>query len=327
MSTTAPALERVTPARVLLNALRGALIGTAELLPGISGGTVALVVGVYERLLLNLSLVGSALRGLLLGPNRRATFIGALRRVEWGFIVPLVIGMATMVVIAAGVVEALVSAEPVNSRALFFGLVAASLVVPWRLALREPGSRATGILAFVLAAAASFWLVGLAAGGEVTDPSMVMVFFAAAVAVCALVVPGVSGSFFLLAIGLYAPTLKAVAGRDLGYLAVFAAGALVGLATIVRALRWLLAHHRRTTLLAMAGLMLGSLRALWPWQTSDSGDPTGVGVLIAPTGEVWVPVLLAVIGAAVVFTLIVVEARLAARQTVETVAPDVSRVA
>lgn len=313
MPTTAPPRERATPIRMLINALRGALIGMAELLPGISGGTVALVVGVYERLLHNLSCLGAAVRGLVKGPDRRAAFAGAIRRVEWTFITPLLLGMGVMVILAAGVVEGLVSAQPVASRALFFGLVVASLVVPWRLALRAGSGGPADIVVFVLAAGASFWLVGFAGAGVVTDPPMLLVFVAAAVAVCALVVPGVSGSFFLLAIGLYAPTLKAVAERDLGYIAVFAAGALVGLATIVRALRWLLAEHRRVTLLAMTGLMVGSLRALWPWQTSESGDPSGTGILLPPSGDIWMPVLLALAGAAIVVALIIVDAKISAR--------------
>ncbi len=100
-------------------------------------------------------------------------------------------------------------------------------------------------------------------------------------AVCALVVPGVSGSFLLLAVGLYSTTLGAVDARDLTYLVAFALGAVVGLGTFVRLLRWLLERHRRTTLLVMAGLMTGSLRALWPWQ-SGQGAATGTGSVVAP---------------------------------------------
>ena len=314
MTISAPPRERATPIRMLTNALRGALIGMAELLPGISGGTVALVLGVYERLLQNLSYLGAAVRQLVTGPDRRASFAENMRRIEWGFVLPMLLGMGIMVLAVAGFVESLVSAEPVASRALFFGLVAASLIVPWRLALRAGSGGRSDVIVFALAAGASFWLVGFAGAGVITDPPLVLVFAVAAVAVCALVVPGVSGSFFLLAVGLYAPTLQAVASRDMGYLAVFALGAMVGLATIVRALRWLLAHHRRTTLLAMTGLMLGSLRALWPWQTSDDGDASGVGILLAPTGDLWVPVLLALAGAAAVIGLIIADARISGRE-------------
>jgi putative membrane protein len=124
------------------------------------------------------------------------------------------------------------------------------------------------------------------------------------------VVPGVSGSFFLLAVGLYSTTLQALHNRDLGYIAIFAAGALLGLVTVVRLVRHLLRTHRRITLIAMAGLMIGSLRALWPWQTSASGDTHGVGVLLPPSGPVAVPLLLMGIGAVSVALLILVEARL-----------------
>jgi putative membrane protein len=111
----------------------------------------------------------------------------------------------------------------------------------------------------------SFLLVGLPTL-NVDDPSLVIVAPAAAIAVCALVLPGVSGSFLLLALGMYEPTLSAVNDRDFAYLGVFVAGAIVGLGSFVAVLQWLLTHRRRITLVVMTGLMVGSLRALWPWQ-------------------------------------------------------------
>jgi putative membrane protein len=93
----------------------------------------------------------------------------------------------------------------------------------------------------------------------------------AAVAVCALVLPGISGSYLLLALGMYAPTLAAVNNRDFGYLGSFVLGAILGLAAFVSGLKWLLAHKRKLTLIVMTGLMVGSLRALWPWQ-SEAGE-------------------------------------------------------
>ena len=159
----------------------------------------------------------------------------------------------------------------------------------------------------IAAAAVAFLAIDFAGGSFDADPPLIAVFFAAAVAVCALVVPGVSGSFFLLAIGLYSPTLRAVDERDLGYLAVFALGALVGLVTIVRVITWLLRHHRRLTLIAMAGLMFGSLRALWPWQDLPAGEDHGIGALALPYEPVVLPIVLAVVGAAVVLGLVAVE--------------------
>lgn len=127
---------------------------------------------------------------------------------------------------------------------------------------------------------------------------MPIVFVAAAVAVCALVLPGISGSFFLLAVGLYQPVMAAVADRDLGFMAVFAAGAMTGILLFVRVLDYLLENHRAVTLVTMAGLMLGSLRALWPWQDADAN-------LLAP-GADWPAMLgwFALGAAAVVVTLV-----------------------
>ncbi|MFV0373441.1 DUF368 domain-containing protein [Microbacterium sp.] len=328
MVTPVPAPQtsrRGAPAAVLtaaLNAVRGALIGLAELLPGISGGTIALVTGVYERIIDSASHLLAALKRLAGGPDRRAGCAAELRRVDWWLVVPLVLGMAAMVFTLAGMIEGLVSAHPEAARGLFFGLIAASVPVPLMLiprAVRTARSRVAGVVVFAAAAVIAFSLVGLSGGAPTDDPPLWGVFLAASVAVCALVLPGVSGSFFLLAVGLYAPTLVAVDQRDLAYLGVFVLGALVGLVTIVQVMKRLLDHHRRLTLLAMAGLMLGSLRALWPWQTTPAGDAHGVGAPVLPYDPVWGPVLWALAGAAVVAVLVAVERMLQRRATAASV--------
>ncbi|WP_458042531.1 MULTISPECIES: DUF368 domain-containing protein [Bacteria] len=313
MTLTSTISRRRATLRSLINMVRGGLIGIAELLPGISGGTVALITGVYERLIDSAAHLTSAVRVVITGPDRKRSFTAKIRGVEWSLILPLLIGMIAMVVLLAGTIESLVSTHAEASRGLFFGLVAASIVVPLTLIpkrSRSIVSRLLGLLAFAAAAVTAYLLVDLASGTITVDPPLWVVFIAAAIAVCALVVPGISGSFFLLAIGLYSPTLIAVDERDFAYLGVFAAGALLGLVTIVRVMKWLLDHVRRFTLLAMAGLMLGSLRALWPWQELAPGQTSGVGVPIAPTEPVFAPVALAVLGAALVIGLVVVERRL-----------------
>lgn len=313
-SSSAPALLAIPT--FLLDVVRGALIGLAELIPGISGGTVALITGVYERLITSASHVVSAGRILLTGPRRRARITAELRQVDGWLILPVILGMVTIVLTLAGIVEAMVAENPELSRGLFFGLVAASIVVPIQQIPRLRRSlraRLGGVAVFGAAAVLAFVLVGLAGGAVDVEPSLLIVFLAAAIAVCALVVPGVSGSFFLLAIGLYSPTLVAVDERNLAYLGVFAAGALVGLVTIVQGMRRLLERHRRLTLLAMAGLMLGSLRALWPWQELPAGESHGVGVVVAPYEPVAGPIVLALLGVAAVVVLLVVERSLLRR--------------
>ncbi|GAB3107093.1 DUF368 domain-containing protein [Janibacter alkaliphilus] len=307
------ALASRRPRRLLpLDLLRGFLIGMAELVPGVSGGTVALVTGVYDELIDSASHAIAALRRLVTGPDRLASARVELRRTSWWLVIPVLVGMATAVLTMAGVLSSFVSDHPEHARGLFFGLVAVSVIVPLRML--PHATRPAWVDGLIVAAAAvtAFVMTGLAGGGSESDPPMIVVFLAAAVAICALVVPGVSGSFFLLAIGLYTATLDAVDSRDLGYIAVFGLGAIVGLASFVKILDWLLTTHRRTTLLVMTGLMLGSLRALWPWQTSTedaSGEAHGPGSLLAPVDPVPGPLLLMALGALVVAVMIWVESR------------------
>ncbi len=295
-----------------MDLLRGFLIGTAELVPGVSGGTVALVTGVYDELIDSAAHVGAAGRKLVTGGDdgRAQASRAELRRTDWWLVLPVLVGMVTAVVTVAGVMSSFVTNQPEHARGLFFGLVAVSIVVPLRMLPVAHRPRAVDAALVIVSAIAAFLLIGLAGGGSTAEPPLYVVFLAAAVAICALVVPGVSGSFLLLAIGLYTTTLGAVEERDLVYLAVFGAGAVLGLASFVQILRWLLDSHRRTTLLVMAGLMTGSLRALWPWQSSpDGGEAEGPGALLAPYEPVLGPVLLALVGAGVVAILVLVQAR------------------
>ncbi|MGB5952752.1 MAG: DUF368 domain-containing protein [Ornithinimicrobium sp.] len=293
-----------------LDLARGFLIGSAELVPGVSGGTVALVTGVYEDLIASASHVVSAVKAAVIGPDRTQRALTELRRTQWRLIVPVLLGMVLALVTIAGVMSSFVTDHPEHARGLFFGMVAVSILVPLRMTPAAHRSKIFDIALVVIAAVTAFVLVGLAAGGAVSDPPLLVVFFAASVAICALVVPGVSGSFLLLAVGLYTVTLDAVSQRDLVYIAVFGAGAALGLASFVQLLNYLLSAHRRTTLLVMAGLMIGSLRALWPWQEVESGaSDSAPGALVAPFAPIGGPVALMALGAIVVGVLIFIQAR------------------
>lgn len=283
------------PLHLAANALRGALIGSAEVVPGVSGGTVALVTGVYERLIDSAGHLITALRLLLIDrPSARAE----LRRVDWGTVLPLGLAMVLAVVTLARVIEPLLEEYPERSRALFLGLVLASVVVPAAMVGRW------GRRELLLGAVAVLAAVGLTSIPPAADasPPLAFVFVCAAFAICALVLPGISGSFLLLSLGVYAPTLAAVNNRDYTYLLVFLAGAVTGLALFVKVLQYLLTHRRRVTLAIMTGLMIGSLRALWPWQDDDRR-------LLAPDDDGVAVVSLALLGVGIVAALLVAQAR------------------
>ncbi|MEL0274182.1 MAG: DUF368 domain-containing protein, partial [Pontimonas sp.] len=275
------------------------LIGLAEIVPGVSGGTVALIVGVYQTLIRSASsLVKALMAGLRSGPSASRD---SWRDISWSIVLPVGIGMVTGIFLGAWLLEPVLEDYPVLTRAVFAGLILASLWVP----LQMVGSRWTPalVLAALASASAVFFALGLP-GASLPSDSLLWVAPAAALAVCALVLPGVSGSYLLLTLGMYEPTLSAVNDRDVAYLAVFVLGALLGLGVFVRGLQWLLANHFAITLAIMTGLMLGSLRALWPWQ-----GPTGE--LLAPGADVVMVAILASAGFLVVVGMIVTQRALA----------------
>lgn len=309
---TPAAAPRATPVTFVAHALRGVLMGLAELVPGVSGGTIALITGVYERIIDSANHVVTAFRRLITGPDRVRSFRTEFGRTEWTLIIPLLVGMGAAVLTMAGVMHDFVDTQPELSRGLFLGMVAVSVAVPLLLVnrtdLESRGSRFRLGAVFVVLAVLTFILTSQGGGVPIENPSKVVVFAAAAIAICALVLPGVSGSFVLLVLGLYAPTTLAVAERDLGYIGVFAAGAILGLALFVKGLQWLLHTHHTLTMVAMAGLMLGSLRALWPWQSSS-------GAVLAPAENWPMVLLLAALGAAGVFVLVLVDRKVSTRDS------------
>lgn len=272
--------------------VRGLLMGAAEIVPGVSGGTIALIVGVYERLVAALSQATTAVLQLLRGDV--SGFVNGVRAIDWRLLVPLLLGMICVLLVGARFIPDILEAYPVESRGLFFGLIAGSLVIPWRR-IAEPGLGAAALAGS--AAVAAFFLAGLPPG-EIADPSYGYVFLAAAIAICALVLPGVSGAYFLLIFGIYEASLSAVRTFELAYVAAFLGGAALGLGVFARLLTALLSRHYDATMAVLVGLMLGSLRALWPWLGEDRA-------LVLPGGDdpLAPVVVLALIGAAGVLTV------------------------
>lgn len=285
---------------MILNIVRGFLIGIAEVIPGISGGTIALIVGIYEKVVDSAAAAAKGVAKLVRGHIKESSI--EFKKIDFKLLLPLLAGMFSAIFLAASIIEDLLTAQPENMRGLFAGLILASLYVPYRLAAQRWALR--DYLLAVFAAVAAFFFTSLPRASE-PSPQLWMVFFAAALAVCALALPGVSGSFLLLVLGFYAPTIAAVSNLDFVYLGVFVLGAVVGLGGFSTLLQWLLENHHRVTLVIMTGLMAGSLRALWPWQSSE-------GELSQPADPM--PFLMVLIGMITVIGILLIERRIQSRQ-------------
>lgn len=289
----------------IFNAVRGGAVGTSEALPGISGGTVALIIGLYDQLIGGAGHVISGVRLTVTDGLRGKGLTRAKEefgRADWATLVPALIGMPVFLILALLLIEPILQDHTQYAYALFFGLVLASVWVPYSAAGLpwRPVHYVVGLVVAVLA----FFVMGLPGANLPVHP--VVVFFTASVAICALVLPGMSGSFILLTVGLYEPVLQAVRDIDLAFILTFAAGAVTGLALFVKLLQYLLDNKRRLTLVVLTGIMAGSLRALWPWQNEERE--------IMPATDVPLTVGFMVVGFAVVTAVLLWERRKRLRQ-------------
>lgn len=241
--------------------LRGFAMGTADVVPGVSGGTMALVLGVYERLVAALRAVTSLTPWQALARGRVRTAWDASHA---SFLAPLAFGIATAVLLLARVIERALDLYHVPLYAAFVGLILAAAVLVGRRVVRWRGAT---VLAFVLAAALTSWL--LSGAPQTASDSLWSVFVAGAVGITALVLPGISGAFILVLLGQYGRVIGAIATLDLVTLLPFAVGALVGLATVARLLDLLLRRALDATMAALLGVMLASLRRVWPWTSGE----------------------------------------------------------
>jgi putative membrane protein len=267
-------------------------MGLADVVPGVSGGTMALLVGIYPRLIAALAALTSRVTWRAIADRR---WRAAWHAVDGAFLATLAAGIALAVIAAAGLVEAALEAYRPWVYAAFLGLVAASTVVVARQVRRRGAAQ---VVAFGATAVGAFVLVGLAP--VATPDAGWFLALTGAVAICALVLPGVSGAFLLVLLGQYERVLGAIASGDLVALAPFAIGAAVGLLGFARLLAGWLRRAPDTTHAILAGFLVGSLRRVWPWQGPE-GDrlalfpPPDAGAALA-AGALTLVAFAAVIG-------------------------------
>ncbi|TWU37888.1 hypothetical protein Q31b_46770 [Novipirellula aureliae] len=258
-------LRRDSIAAAFLNVLRGFCMGAADTVPGVSGGTVALILGHYRRLITSISRVDSRLLKLLSNGRIRES----IEYVDLRFLAALGLGIATGLLSLAGLMHWLLDHKQPETFAVFFGLILGSIWIVKNYVARWAAPQLVACLAGV-AAAVAISFVPAGDGGT----SLPYLFLSGSVAICAMILPGISGAFVLLLFGVYHVITGLIrdavhlqfSSEGLSQLAVFACGCLFGLLAFSRALHWLLDHHRGSTMAALIGLMLGSVSTLWPLQ-------------------------------------------------------------
>lgn len=237
--------------------LTGFFMGVADLIPGVSGGTIAFVSGIYEELLYTIRLLSGDIPKHIL----QWKFRKAISLIPYSFILPLGLGLFGAIFSMSKLMSYLLESHTTFVFSFFFGLVASSINVVLR---KVKMWYKTDILYFVLSTLITYYVVGLIPVD--TPKNLLTIFLSGAIAICAMILPGISGSFILLLLGKYYYILDAVNELDVVTIVTFVSGCIFGLSLFSRLLSWLFHHHHDISIIILSGIMLGSMRKIWPWQ-------------------------------------------------------------
>ncbi len=241
--------------------LKGIAMGSADVIPGVSGGTIAFITGIYTELLDSIKAVNLQALIVLFKQGPKA----AWQAVNGTFLVTLLAGILTAILTLAKVIHYLLDQHAVLLWSFFFGLIlAASLHMAKQIKQWQPATVAALLIGALIAG-----FISIASPSSI-EASYLNIFIAGSIAICAMILPGISGSFILLLMGLYAPVLAAVKGLQLDIMAIFALGAVLGLMLFSRLLSWLLHHYQDLMFSLLTGFMLGALLKVWPWKETIS---------------------------------------------------------
>lgn len=244
-------------------------MGAADIVPGVSGGTIAFITGIYFRLLEAISgMPEAAWQHLMKGRFRQFW-----QACDGAFLLCLLAGVLVSIATLATAISFALDEYPILIWSFFFGLIVASV---WHVSrqIRSPG--AVLVTPFVVGVAFAWWVGGLS--GTPLEPSLPMFFGAGALAICAMILPGISGSFILVILSMYAPVLDAIRAPNLAILAVFGVGCLIGLLSVARLITWAFSRFHDLVLALLIGFMVGALNKIWPWKetltwrTNSAGD-------------------------------------------------------
>ena len=281
--------------------LKGMAMGAADVVPGVSGGTIAFIVGIYDELINSIkSINGESLKLFFTGK-----WIAFCKQINAAFLFSIILGIGISIFSLAKVITWLLTDHPVLVWAFFFGLVLAST---WFVSKDIKEWNWKTILAFIVGAAVAYYIT-VATPAE-TPTNLLFIFLCGAIAICAMILPGISGSFILVLLGKYFFIMEAVKTFNIKIILVFAAGALIGITTFSRLLSFALKHFRNITLSVLTGFMLGSLNKVWPWKETVQTYVDSHGVVkplvetnILPNVYVWEAAVLKVVGFLLVYLL------------------------
>ena len=258
---------------------KGVLMGAADSVPGVSGGTIAFITNIYEELIFSVRSIDFSLFTTL----KRSGIKACWKQVNGSFLATLLAGIVSSLLLLANLVLYLLEYHEQLLLSFFCGLILASTyymarqITVWNL-----GRFILVLTGIILCVSLSFIPI------QQVEPSLWYVFIGGALSICAMILPGISGAFILLLLGLYAPVLSALKSFEFIMVVVFIAGCASGLLSFTRVLTWLFEHHKNSTLAMLTGVLCGSLYSLWPWQRGTAFIENKVGELEAVQ---FVPVL------------------------------------
>lgn len=253
----------------LLLFLKGMSMGAADIVPGVSGGSIALITGIYEKLLDSIKAIDRQALGYLF----KLEFKLLWSHINGNFLLTLFLGILTSIFTLSKLITFLMEFHPIPLWSFFCGLIIISAII----ILRDIKNWTIGVvLAIILGTVSAFYITGLPPIGS--PDALWFTFIAGAIAICAMILPGISGSFLLLIMGQYERILAAVSEKNIPVLALFALGCVVGLLSFSRLISWLLKKHHSLTIGLLSGFMLGSINKLWPWKEIISYRISSSGV-------------------------------------------------
>jgi putative membrane protein len=311
-STLSKSMQERSILQYVFITLKGMAMGAADVVPGVSGGTIAFISGIYEELITSINNINLSLIPILKKEGIKAVW----NKVNGNFLVALFLGIFISVLSLAKFLSWLLENEPILLWSFFFGLVVASIFLVGKEIKRWTiGS----VVVLILGAVLAFFITELPASNN-TD-NLPYLFLSGALAICAMILPGISGAFILVLLGSYKTILDAVHERDIKIILTVGVGAVFGLLSFARLLKWMFNHYKNITLALLTGFILGSLNKIWPWKKVLETKTFGEKIIVVDDMNV-LPgafegdskLMLAIVLAILGFSLIFILERLASKK-------------